>query len=315
MKKVVFMGTPSYAAKVLDALLLAEDFEVCAVFTQPQKRAGRGQEVVQNPVKQRTLEAISQGKGALEICEISSLKEASVQEKLASFKADFIVVAAFGQLLPKAVLDLAPCVNLHASLLPLFRGASPIQAAVLKGEKLGGISAMNMREGLDDGEILAYQAMRVEGRNSSELFEEFGVMAADLTLKVLRNFDQIAPLKQFDAASSKCGKIKKEDGLVDFARDWASEICAKNLAFCGWPGTFLQNGVKLLEVELGEGELGEDKDGACGEILRIDASGVAVKTRRGVLRILRVQDVGKKPILARDFCNGKRLKVGDLFEC
>ena len=240
MKKIVFMGTPDYALSVLKAL--CEHFEIVGVFTQPDKPVGRKAVLSSPPVKEF---ALSKG---FAIFQPQNLKNGAA-EQIALLKPDFIVVAAYGQILGEDILSIAPCINLHASILPEFRGASPVQQMVLNGKKLGGITAMKMGVGLDDGDMLGFEVCDIEGKSSAELFSIFATMAGKLALKTLENYEKINPIAQFSALSSKCKKIKKEEGQISFD-DEISIIWRKFLAFNPWPSIYFSNGTKLLNIKI-----------------------------------------------------------------
>ena len=300
MKNIVFMGTPSYASKILEEIYKAK-FNILAIYTQPDKPVGRSQTLTPPDVKKL---AIDLGLNDI-VYQPKSLKESGVKEHIKSLNPDIIIVAAYGQILPRDILDIAPCVNLHASILPAYRGASPIQSAILDKNSLSGITAMAMNEGLDSGDILAFSILDIAGMNSYELFDKLSIMAANLTIKVLNEYKNISPIKQFDALSSKCKKIKKDDGLVDFSVDSASQIWAKFLAYYGWPGIFTKNGIKILDMELA------NLNGGIGEILSINDNGFVVGVNNGSILIKTLQAAGKKPVDAKSYLNGKRLGVGD----
>ena len=300
MKNIVFMGTPSYASKILEKIYKAK-FNILAIYTQPDKPVGRSQTLTPPDVKKL---AIDLGLNDI-VYQPKSLKDSGVKEHIKSLNPDIIIVAAYGQILPRDILDIAPCVNLHASILPAYRGASPIQSAILDKNSLSGITAMAMNEGLDSGDILAFSILDITGMNSYELFDKLSIMAANLTIKVLNEYKNISPIKQFDALSSKCKKIKKDDGLVDFSVDSASQIWAKFLAYYGWPGIFTKNGIKILDMEVA------NLNGGIGEILSINDNGFVVGVNNGSILIKTLQAAGKKPVDAKSYLNGKRLGVGD----
>jgi methionyl-tRNA formyltransferase len=290
--RVVFMGSPEYAVKILDAL--NKNFEVVAVYTQPDKPVGRKKILTPTPVKRYAIE------NNLEVLTPLTLKN----EDVSRFKPDFIVVAAYGLLLPKSVLDVAPCINLHASILPKYRGASPIQSAILNGDKFTGVTSMLMDEGLDTGDILVWDYTEVGRKTSVDLFEELGDIASNQIIYTLKNFSKIKPLPQIDAIASYARKIKKEDGFVDFSD--ALVMDRKYRAFKPWPGIFCDK-FKINEMEF----LSEDGEYKRGEILKIDKSGVEVGCERGKVKLIKVQAPGKKEVSAFDFVNGKRLRVGE----
>lgn len=300
MKNIVFMGTPDYASVILEAILKNGGYKVVAVFTQPDRPVGRKAILTPPEVKKTVLRTGLN----IPIFQPLNLKNSSTDIK--ALKPDFIVVAAYGQILPKDILDIAPCINLHASLLPKFRGASPIQEAILRGEKLSGVTAMRMGVGLDDGDMLGFSLIDISNLKSSELFCELAKMAASLIIKILDEFDDISPIKQFNALSSKCVKIKKEDGLINLKIN-AKDIYAKFRAFYPWPGIFLENQTKILEMRV------SNLSGPIGEILRIDKYGFVVGVNDGSIEINVLQEAGKKSVLAKDYINGKRLSVGSKF--
>lgn len=299
------MGTPEYASTILAALFKAPQCEVVAVFTRPDKPVGRKQVLTPPDVKKFLL----LNHPDTPIFQPRTLKDESVQASIKELKPDFIVVAAYGQILPQAVLDIAPCINLHASILPKYRGASPIQAALMAGESQTGVTAMLMDAGLDTGDILKISKINCEHKMASELFAELADMAASLIVDVLLDFKNITPIKQDGAKATHCAKIKKELGLVDFSMS-AEQIYNMYRALSPWPGLFLQSGLKLLDLELYKGELKFDK-AKNGEILKISGNGVLVACGEGVLGLKTLQAVGKKPVSAKDYINGKRLGVGD----
>ena len=301
-KRVVFMGTPDYATEILKALIGENSIKVVALFTQPDKPVGRKQILTPPHIKKYLLETNSD----IEIFQPESLKDKEVQKELEKLEPDFIIVAAYGQLLPKEVLDIAPCINLHASLLPSYRGASPIQSSILNGDKFSGVTAMLMDEGLDRGDILAYSVVKIDDHVMvSRLFEELSKAAAKLTISVVNEFDKIAPIKQFDCLKSYSKKISKNDGLVDL--DDAKKVYTKFRAFHPWPGIFLKNSLKIKSLELGDSSL-HKRD---GEILDIKDESVEVSCLVGSLILKRVQPPSKKEMSAKEYILGKRLKVGD----
>lgn len=304
MKKIIFMGTPDYASKVLEAFLKASDFKVLAIFTQADKPQGRKNTITPPSVKKRALELDFAG----EIFQPLSLKEQGISEKISALKPDFIVVAAYGQILPKSILELAPCINLHASILPKYRGASPISQMILEGQKLNGISAMKMSQGLDDGDMLGFYLMDITNKSAQDLFEQFSNMAAKLALKILREYENIAPLKQFNALASKCKKIRKDDGLISLNMP-AQAIWRKFLAYKPWPGVYLANGLKILDISISLSK----NNAKIGTITNISADSFSVALSDGELIIKSLQEVSKKPLDAKEYINGKRLKFGDSF--
>lgn len=301
--KIVFMGTPDYATQILKGLLEA-NFEIQAVFTQPDKPVGRKQILTPPSVKQFLLDENLQ----IPIFQPNSLKEVGIKEQIYAFKPDFIVVAAYGQILPSDILGIVPCINLHASILPKYRGASPIQSAILCGEKLSGVTAMKMGVGLDDGEMLGFSFLDIENLKSSEIFDQMAKIASNLVVKILKNYENLAPISQIHALSTKCSKIKKEFGLIKFSDD-IDEILRKFRAFDFWPNIFLDDGTKLLEVAKFSDKIHSKSE--FGKIVVINKNSFVVAVCGGELEITKIQEVGKKPLNANDFINGKRLKIDD----
>jgi len=302
--RVLFMGTPDYAWAILEELLKDSEIEVVGVFTQPDKPVGRKKILTPPFVKKRLIEDGFD----VDIFQPKSLKDDSVIDSIRGLKPDFIVVAAYGQILPKAVLDIAPCINLHASLLPRYRGASPIQSSLLNRDKFTGVTAMKMDVGLDTGDILAYSFVKIkEDMVVGELFDELSFSASKLCLDVLKKFDDIKPLKQFDCDSSYAKKIKREDGEVDLVD--SEELFTKYRAYTPWPGIFLKSGLKLLDIKPSDLKSSEKK----GEILRIEEDFITLSCEKGALDIYRVQPKSKRQMSAKEYIVGKRLKVGDTF--
>ena len=296
---VVFMGTPDYAARILRHLKEA-GFNIKAVFTQPDKPVGRKQILTPSEVKiyaQNELVGVP-------VFTPKTLKDEAVVAELKAFEPKFIVVAAYGKILPGSVLDVATCINLHASILPKYRGASPIQSAILAGEKQTGVTAMLMDAGLDTGDMLDFIYTPCESKMSSELFSELGELGGELIVKVLKNFENLKPQKQDDAQASHCKKISKSDGLFSFDED-AGQIYNKFRALTPWPGIYLASGLKILSLELGE------KSGKSGEILSVEKDHVVVACKGGAVKIYELQEPSKKPTNAKAYINGKRLNVGD----
>jgi len=288
---IVFMGSPDYAVKILDEL--NKHYNIKAIYTQPDKPVGRKKILTPTPVKKYALE------NNIEVLTPTNLKD----EDVSRFNPDFIVVAAYGLLLPKNVLNTAPCINLHASLLPKYRGASPIQSAILNGDKYTGVTSMLMDEGLDTGDILTWDYTEIGRKTSIDLFNELADIAAKQIVYTLENFNKIKPLKQNDIFATYSPKIKKQDGYVDF--EDASIIDKKYRAYMPWPGIFTDK-FKINQMEL----IDTTSSNSPGEILEI-SDGVVVGCKKGKVKLLKLQAPGKKEVNAVDFVNGKRLKVGD----
>lgn len=300
MKKIVYMGTPHYAKEILQTLIDDEAIEIPLVLSQPDKKAGRKGELKAPEVKVLALEY------GLEILQPEKLSDEGVYEAIVEAKPDFIVVAAFGQLLPKSILEIAPCINLHASLLPQYRGASPVQQSLLNGDTFTGVTAMLMEEGLDSGPILGYRYFKIpETMLLPQLMNRLSDDACLLTREIIHGFDTIEPMEQNRAMATHCKKIKKSDGLVNFSS--ASDFYDKYRAFEGWPGIFLENGMKIKEVSLVE----TDTQNNMGEILELRNESIVIGCQKGALEIGILQPASKKAVNAKAYCVGRGLKVGN----
>ena len=300
MKRVVYMGTPHYAKEILQTLIDDEEIEIPLVISQPDRKAGRKGELKAPEVKVLAQEH------NLNLLQPEKLSDEGVYEAIVEAEPDFIVVAAFGQLLPKNILDIAPCINLHASLLPQYRGASPVQQSLLNGDKFTGVTAMLMEEGLDSGPILGYRYFKIPPTMLlPELMSRLSDDACALTIETIHRFDTLAPLEQNRAMATHCKKIKKSDGLVDF--NSASTFYDKYRAFEGWPGIFVENGTKIKDVKLLEIE----SKNKIGTILEIKESSIVVGCGVGSLEIGTLQPASKKAVNAKAYCVGRGLKVGN----
>ncbi len=299
--RIVFMGTPSYATEILKALLHEEGIDVVSLITQPDKPVGRKQILTPPDTKKYCLEH----EVLIDIFQPKSLRNDESIAYIKKHNPDFIVVAAFGQILPQAVLEIAPCINLHASLLPKYRGASPIQAAILDVQRYSGVTSMLMDVGLDTGDILGYSMLDIRDKDAVILFEELSYLAATLCLKTLKKFDILKPLPQIDCDSTYAKKIKKSDGEITFEN--ASKVYAKYLAFIFWPGIFLKSGLKLKNLSLHQCD-GSFRE---GEIVEISDDYIIIGCKSGALKIKEVQPPSKKVMGVIDYIRGKRLSVGD----
>ncbi len=301
LKKIVYMGTPHYAQMILQTLLNAEDMEVSLVLTQPDRPAGRKKILTAPPVK-----VLAEAQG-VEVLQPERLSQEGIYEKISAVKPDFIIVAAFGQLLPRSILDIAPCINLHASLLPQYRGASPLQQSLLNGDTYSGVTSMWMEEGLDTGPILGYTYFKIpEEMRLQGLMTQLSKDACRLTLDTIRNFESIMPLTQISAIASHCKKIRKSDGEITF--EDATLVRNKYRAFEGWPGIFTAEGLKIIEMKLLESTAAH----RAGLILAIEGESVVVGCTKGSVQILMLQPASKKAMNAKSYLLGKGLKVGDI---
>ncbi|MDD2973633.1 MAG: methionyl-tRNA formyltransferase [Aliarcobacter cryaerophilus] len=303
-KKILFMGTPSYATEILKELLNNKNYEVIGIFTQEDKPIGRKQLLTPPHIKQYCLE----NNINIPILQPKKLKDNLVAYiSIKELEPDFIVVAAYGQILPKEILNLAPCINLHASILPNYRGASPIQEGILNDDEYLGVTSMLMEEGLDCGDILGYSYLKNEKNMLvSEAFTKLSDLAAKLTITTLDNFYKLKPIKQNDSSATFCKKIKKEEGEVDF--NSAKKLFSKYKAYSFWPGVFLKSELKLKDIEFVE----NSSQNIAGEILEIAKDYIVVGCKQGRLRIRTLQAPSKNSINSVEYIKGKRLAIGDI---
>ncbi len=296
------MGTPDYATVILDKLL-EKNYNIVALYTQPDKPVGRKQLLTPPHIKQYCLE----NKFDFPIHQPITLKDEAVVQEIKSYNPDIIIVAAYGQILPKSILDIAPCINLHASLLPKYRGASPIQQALLNDDEYTGVTSMLMDVGLDSGDILGLKYFKIPKEMVvSELFDALSGIAADLTIETLENFGKISPKKQNLTLVSHCGKVKKSDGLVDFSD--AKKFYNRYRAYKSWPDIYLESGLKIKECELYE----IDSKNKKGAILEIAKEFIITGCKQGSIKIFTLQPPSKKQMNATDYIRGARIVVGDV---
>ncbi len=298
--KIVYMGTPHYAKEILHTLIDAEDMEVFLVLTQPDRPVGRKKVLTPPPVKELAVEH------GIDVLQPQRLRDEGIEEAIRAASPDYIIVAAFGQILPRSILDIAPCINLHASLLPQYRGASPVQQSLLNGDEKTGVTSMLMEEGLDTGDMLLKREFVIPPEmRLYALMAQLTTDASVLTLETIRRFNDITPEPQDESQATLCKKIRKRDGEVDLSD--AVEVYNKYRAFEGWPGIFTANGTKLDAVKL------ESKEGehAAFEILSFIGDAVIVGCGRGTLEIGTLQPPSKKPMSAKAYCVGRGLKIGD----
>ena len=302
-KRILFMGTPDYATTIFKELINSE-YKVIGLFTQPDKPVGRKQILTPPHIKQFCIDV------NLSIPIFQPLKlrgNDEVKNQIKSLNPDFIIVAAYGQILPKDILDIAPCINLHASLLPKYRGASPIQESLLNDDNYTGVTSMLMEEGLDSGDMLGFGYLKITSNMEvTQAFEELSKIAAKLTITTLDNFENIKSIKQNESEVSYCKKIKKEDGLVNFID--AKKLYLKYKAYSYWPGIFLESELKIKDIELNE----EKSINNQGQILEINDEFIIVGCEKGSLKIKTLQAPSKKAINSIDFIRGQRLEINSI---
>ena len=302
--KIVYMGTPDFAVSPLRALHDAGHDIVLAI-TQPDAVRDRGKKVKFSPVKE---EALRLGIEVIQPERIKNDREAI--DRIKSENPDIIAVAAFGQILPKEVLDIPKlgCINVHASLLPRFRGASPIQRAIMEGDEKTGVTIMYMEEGLDTGDMLAKKSVEIDHKTADELHDELSALGAELLVDTVGRIREIKAVKQDDSMATYAGLITKGDGKIDFSRT-PQEIERQIRAFDPWPGAYCGYGdgqMKIWKAECLDGE----RKGVPGEICGVSDEGIDILCGGGILRVEEIQLPGKKRIEVKAFLRGNFIEKG-----
>ena len=295
---LIFMGSPDFALPALRAL--AQHYNVVGVVTQPDRASGRGRELKAPPVKRLALEL------GIPVMQPEKLRLPEAMEQLRAWSPELIVVAAFGQILKKDVLDLPRfgCINVHASLLPRWRGAAPINAAILHGDAETGVTIMKMDPGLDTGPMLSQRSIRLTPEDTAgSVFEKLSAIGADLLIETLPDYlsGKLKPIPQPEEGVTYAPMLKKEEGQLDFGRD-VHELERRVRAFNPWPGAFMDFDGTLLKVHRARVEEG---DAAAGQRLIIQDQ-PAVVARGGILVLEQVQPAGKKSMSGRSFLAGAR---------
>jgi methionyl-tRNA formyltransferase len=298
--RVIFMGSPDFALPSLSAL--AKAYDVVGVVTQPDRASGRGRELKSPPVKALALEL------GIPVMQPEKLRAPEAMEQLREWKPDLIVVAAFGQLLRRDVLDLPRygCINVHASLLPRWRGAAPINAAILAGDEETGVTIMKLDVGLDTGPMLAAKSIRI-GRDDTagSVFQALSTLGADLLLETLPGYleGNLRPMPQPEEGATYAPMLKKEDGLLDFARP-AIELERRVRAMNPWPGAWLEwkgSPLRVLRVSTSGG----DHNLSSGTRLTVEGK-PAIQSADGALVLEEVQPAGRKVMPGKSFLAGAR---------
>ncbi|MBR9827081.1 MAG: methionyl-tRNA formyltransferase [Oceanospirillales bacterium] len=288
--RIVFAGTPDFAAECLAAVLQTEH-QVVAVYTQPDRPSGRGRKLHPGPVKTLALEH------DLPVYQPLSLKDAEQQQILAELNADLMIVVAYGLLLPQAVLDIPRlgCINVHASLLPRWRGAAPIHRALLAGDTETGITIMQMDAGLDTGAMLSKATCAIDDNDTSgTLHDRLAVLGAELLVNTLAPLaaGTLAPEPQDDQLANYAHKLDKQEGLIDWTLP-AAEILRRIRGFNPWPVCFTRLGDDNLRIWSAEPDQ-QGSDAAAGTILAADGQGIHVACGQGTLRLTQLQLPGGK---------------------
>lgn len=305
---LIFCGTPQFAVPTLEKLV-KEKFSIQLVMTNPDEPRGRGHKVQPSPVKEAAL------KHGLAVYQPAKMKTDETREYLSQFHPDAIVIVAYGHIVPQWMIDLPPlgCINLHASLLPKYRGAAPINWAIIRGEKETGVTTMKIDAGMDTGDMLLERREPIRGDDTTEtLGERLSVMGADLMIETLRKLErgEIAPRPQDSSKATIAPKVKKEDGVIDWSLT-AEEIERRVRGLAPWPGAYTSFRGKRLHVWRAEPVAAEGSSAAPGTI-STEGKRLAVSCGAGTQLILHeVQMEGRKRISARDFANGARVESGE----
>ena len=299
--KIVFFGTPKIAVKSLEYLYNNPDFEVAAVVTQPDKPAGRGKKITMSPVKEF---AISNN---IPVFQPKSIrKEPEIQAELKKLNPDFFVTFAFGQILSQEVLDIPKfhTINLHASLLPKYRGANPIQRAIINGDKETGICTMITELGLDCGDVCLKEVIPIsETMNCEELFEKISELSPKLLEKTLKGlFDNtLTPVPQCEDGVCMANKLTKEETLINWSNS-AESIHNLVRGIYKFPGAYFMHDGKIIKVM--ETKIVSEASSAPGEIVKVTKDGVEIGCGKNCLLLLKVKPEGKGEMVARDWYNG-----------
>lgn len=317
--KIVYMGTPDFAVAPLEALIRA-GHQVSAVVTQPDKQKGRGKEVQMTPVKACAL------KYGIPVFQPAKIKEKEAVEKLKEYQAELFVIAAFGQLLSEEILNMPKygCINIHASLLPAYRGAAPIQWAIINGETITGVTIMQMEKGLDTGDMLLKAEVDIEpGETGESLHDKLMAAGAELIVEALPKLErgELTPEKQDDSQSSYAPRLTKAMGLIDWNKD-AAEIEKLIRGLNSWPSAYTYYHGKTLKIWEADVIPAENKINSAmradeendttapGAICHIAKDYFDVICGKDLLRIRSLQLEGKKRVCVKDFLLGHQLKPG-----
>ena len=306
--QIIFMGSPEFAVASLGALIHSHH-KVELVVTQPDKKAGRGQNITPCPI------AIFAAEHGLPVEKPATLKgNSELSEKLRHLAPDIVIVVAYGKILPPEFLKISKkgCVNVHASLLPMYRGASPINWAIINGDTKTGVTTMLINERMDEGDILLQCATEITPEDTAgTLSEHLSAIGADLLLKTLERIEKsgLKGIPQEHDKATYTQKLKKEDGLIDWSAG-AREIYNRVRGLQPWPGAYTSSGERLAIFDTAVIDI--DSAEKPGTIVSVE-KGIIVATGKGQLCILEVQVAGKKRMMAVEFVKGAKLKAGDRF--
>lgn len=306
--RVIFMGTPDFSVGTLEALVQA-GHEVVLAVTQPDKPKGRGGKMQYTPVKEKALEY------DIPVFQPVKVREKSCVEKLDSYKADVIVVVAFGQILPREILELTPygCINVHASLLPKYRGAAPIQWSIIDGETVTGVTTMQMDEGLDTGDMLLKTEVPLEpDETGGSLHDKLSAAGAKLCVETLKALEEktVTPEKQGETPTKYARMLDKELGKIDWTKDAASiERLVRGLN--PWPSAYTSWEGKTMKIWSAE-VVDRESKAPCGTVAEVTKTDFSVQTGKGLLKVTELQIPGKKRMAADAFLRGYKMKTGTL---
>lgn len=309
MFRILFMGTPDFAESCLRALV-ENGQNVVGVISQPDKQKGRGMKVQYCDVKRYALEK------ELSVYQPETLKDEAIKELLEELSPDIIIVVAYGKILPEYVLEFPKygCINVHGSLLPEYRGASPIQRAVIDGKKVTGVTTMYMDKGLDTGDMLLTREYEIgENTNTGEAFDDLAKIGAELLLETLDGLEKgtITPRKQDDSKATYAEKIFKDECAISFD-DNADIVHNKIRGLYPFPGAFCYHNGKMLK--LCQARIYKDNvpEANPGEVIALSKDGILVKCREGAVLLTKVKPEGKGEMNAIDLINGRKIAMGDV---
>lgn len=308
--KIVFMGTPDFAVPTLEKLI--EHHEVTGVVTQPDKPKGRGQKMQFTPVKELAV------KNEIPVYQPNKLRnDIELIDTVKGMKPDAIVVVAYGQILPKEVLDIPRlgCINVHASILPKLRGAAPINYSIINGFEETGVTTMLMAEGLDTGDMLLKAEIEIEeGETAGELHDRLMTIGADLLIETLRGLEEgnIIPEKQIEELSSYAPMLKKDLGHINWD-DESKNIFNLIRGVTPWPGAYSYYNDKTIKIWRAELE-DSNSSRAPGTILRVSKDGIKVACKNGAIIVKEIQEVGSKRMEVSSYLNGHDIKEGDILK-
>ena len=308
--KIIFMGTPDFSVGTLEALVEA-GHEVVLAVTQPDKPKGRGKEMQFTPVKECAM------KYNIPVFQPRKVREPECIEELRKYNADIMVVVAFGQLLPKEVLEMTPygCVNVHASLLPKYRGAAPIQWAIIDGEEVTGVTTMQMNEGLDTGDMLLKVEIPIEAKETGgSLFDKLSDAGAKLCVETLDKLQkkEITPIPQGETTTAYAKMLDKQVGNIDWTKS-AVEIERLIRGLTPWPSAYTNWNGKVMKIWDAQA-LDGASDVLPGTIAQVDKEAFYVQTGNGFLKVCELQIPGKKRMDAAAFMRGYQVKAGEVLE-